>query len=327
MLTATTLGLADLLGALGMAYDPLIALVLPISTAPFVYLLYRMWSSRPAMIHALRDHLGLEAQEVPTLALGLALATLYLVGLWLTAAAAALRLETGIGLRLLLSLFLSAAVPLLALMLRRPVVRFYRTPGEQTDSRAALRLMRAVWVALLVLGVVATAFIWGFDPAAHVGLGGIVVRLLFDLGVVLLLGYVGWELLARSFDRVMTANTVGDQRTAQRVATLMPLVRKFLQVVLVAIVVMIVLSSMGIAIGPLLAGAGVVGIAVGLGRNRPSLTCCPGSSSCWRTRSISATMWRSAIFAALSRGSRCARSSCAITGARCIPCRSARSRR
>src|SRR3954469_25027845 len=59
----------------------------------------------------------------------------------------------------------------------------------------------------------------------------------------------------------MTANAVADRR----MATLLPLVRKFLQVVLIAIVAMIVLSSMGIAIGPLLAGAGVVGIAVGLG--------------------------------------------------------------
>jgi small-conductance mechanosensitive channel len=263
-LTAATLGLAQLLGALGMANDPLIALVLPISTTPFLYLLYKLWSSRSAMAHALSGHLGLGSREVPTLVLGLALVTLYLVGLWLTAAAA-LRLETGTGLRLLVSLFLSAAVPLFALMLRRPITRFYQAPDEQTDSKAALRLMRAVWAALLVLGVVATAFIWGFDPSAHAGLGGIVLRLLFDLGVVLLLGYVGWELLARSFDRVMMANAVGDVRTAQRMATLLPLVRKFLQVVLIAIVVMIVLSSMGIAIGPLLAGAGVVGIAVGLG--------------------------------------------------------------
>jgi small-conductance mechanosensitive channel len=250
-------------------------LILPISTAPFIYLLYRLWSSRPAMVHAISGYLGLGARDAPTLVLGLALATLYLVGLWITVAAAALRQETGIGPRLLLSLFLSAAVPLLALMLRRPIVRFYQTPGvqtpgeqansEHTDSKAALRLMRAVWASLMVLGVVATAFIWGFDPNAHVGLGSILLRLLFDLGVVLLLGYVGWELLAHSFDRVMTANTNEDPRTAQRMATLLPLVRKFLQVVLIAIVVMIVLSSMGIAIGPLLAGAGVVGIAVGLG--------------------------------------------------------------
>jgi small-conductance mechanosensitive channel len=197
--------------------------------------------------------------------LGLALATLYLVGLWLAAAAACLRLETGIGLRLLLSLLLSAAVPLLALMLRSPIIRFYQAVGEQPDSKTALRLMRAVWAALMVLGVVGTAFIWGFDPSDRGRPAGIVLRLLFDIGVVLLLGYVGWEVLNRSFDRVMTANGGGDQRTAQRMATLLPLVRKFLQVVLIAIVVMIVLSSMGIAIGPLLAGAGVVGIAVGLG--------------------------------------------------------------
>jgi small-conductance mechanosensitive channel len=264
MLAAAALGLADLLGALGMAYDPLIALVLPISTAPFLYVLYRLWSHRPAMIQSLSGQLGLKDRETPTLILGLALITLYLVGLWLTVAAAALRLESAIGLRLLLSLFLSASVPLLALMLRSPIVRFYQS-SEQTDRKAALRLMRVVWAALLVLGVVVTAFIWGFEPQSHVGIGGIIMRLLFDLGVVLLLGYVGWELLAHSFDRVMALNAVGDRRTAQRMATLLPLVRKFLQVVLVAIVVMIVLSSMGIAIGPLLAGAGVVGIAVGLG--------------------------------------------------------------
>jgi moderate conductance mechanosensitive channel len=264
MLTAAALGLADLLGALGMAYDPLIALVLPISTAPFLYVLYRLWGNRPAMIQSLSGQLESEDREIPTLVLGLALITLYLVGLWLTATAAALRLESAIGLRLLLSLFLSASVPLLALMVRRPIVRFYQS-GEQADSKAALRLMRAVWAALLVLGVVVTAFIWGFEPRNHVGIGGIILRLLFDTGVVLLIGYVGWELLARSFDRVMTANAVADRRTAQRMATLLPLVRKLLQVVLIAIVAMIVLSSMGIAIGPLLAGAGVVGIAVGLG--------------------------------------------------------------
>src|SRR5918995_3428565 len=127
-LTAATLGLADLLGALGMAYDPLIALVLPISTAPFLYLLYRLWSRRPAMANALNIHLGLGARDTPTLVLGLSLVTLYLAGLWLAAVTTTLRQEPGTGLRLLLSLFLSGAVPLLALMLRLPIIRFYRTP-------------------------------------------------------------------------------------------------------------------------------------------------------------------------------------------------------
>jgi moderate conductance mechanosensitive channel len=52
---------------------------------------------------------------------------------------------------------------------------------------------------------------------------------------------------------------------AQRIATLLPLLRKFLKVVLAAITIMIVLSSLGVDIGPLIAGAGVVGLAIGLG--------------------------------------------------------------
>ena len=47
--------------------------------------------------------------------------------------------------------------------------------------------------------------------------------------------------------------------------TLLPLVRKFLFVTIVTMVLMSVISSLGVNIGPLLAGAGVVGIAVGFG--------------------------------------------------------------
>jgi small-conductance mechanosensitive channel len=50
-----------------------------------------------------------------------------------------------------------------------------------------------------------------------------------------------------------------------RLETLLPLLRKFLFVTILVMVAMIVVSSMGVNIGPLLAGAGVVGIAVGFG--------------------------------------------------------------
>jgi small-conductance mechanosensitive channel len=43
------------------------------------------------------------------------------------------------------------------------------------------------------------------------------------------------------------------------------LLRKFLMVVILAVVCLLLLSSMGINIGPLLAGAGVVGLAIGFG--------------------------------------------------------------
>ena len=50
-----------------------------------------------------------------------------------------------------------------------------------------------------------------------------------------------------------------------RMATLLPLLRKILMVTLSVMVVLVALSSLGVNVGPLLAGAGVVGIAVGFG--------------------------------------------------------------
>lgn len=50
--------------------------------------------------------------------------------------------------------------------------------------------------------------------------------------------------------------------------TLLPMVRKFIASVLVVMVTMTILSSLGVDIGPLLAGAGVVGLAVGFGAQK-----------------------------------------------------------
>jgi small-conductance mechanosensitive channel len=50
-----------------------------------------------------------------------------------------------------------------------------------------------------------------------------------------------------------------------RLRTLLPIVRGTLAVVLIVMTVLMVLSALGIQVGPLLAGAGVIGIAVGFG--------------------------------------------------------------
>ncbi len=50
--------------------------------------------------------------------------------------------------------------------------------------------------------------------------------------------------------------------------TLLPMLRKFIGVVMVVMVTLIVLSSIGVEIGPLLAGAGVIGLAIGFGAQK-----------------------------------------------------------
>jgi small-conductance mechanosensitive channel len=50
-----------------------------------------------------------------------------------------------------------------------------------------------------------------------------------------------------------------------RIATLLLLLRKFLLVVIIVMASLIVLSALGVHVGPLIAGAGVFGLAIGFG--------------------------------------------------------------
>jgi small-conductance mechanosensitive channel len=72
-------------------------------------------------------------------------------------------------------------------------------------------------------------------------------------------------------DRKLTeAQTAGklegeEARRRARLLTLLPILKNMLFIVLLVIVALMVLSSVGVEIGPLIAGAGVVGVAVGFG--------------------------------------------------------------
>jgi small-conductance mechanosensitive channel len=301
LLTVLVIAIGRIFWRLGMDYDALAALTLPLSVLPYGYLLWLIWRHRARITETVAAALQLDPTTTPFLRAWPVVATAYLVGLWLVVAGGIIGQVPEVGSRALASLLVILAVPIIAWLIHRPIARFYglsaerplappspaaahpitdeygdalpiavpppaSAPNQAPESGNVRRLMRAVWLVLLVLAVVGTAWIWGFDPARHVGFGGVVVRVLFDIGVVLLLGYVGWALLIHAFNRVLKRSQAeGPTTRAQRMATLLPLARKFLQVVLIAIIVMIVLSSLGINIGPLLAGAGVVGLAVGLG--------------------------------------------------------------
>jgi moderate conductance mechanosensitive channel len=302
MLTAVTLtvlitAVLQIFAAMGLPADALVAIAIPLSIVPSAYLLTILWRRRAAITAAIAARLGLDLAKTPALGIWPVLATVYLAGLWLVVVDALLRQQPGVGTKALASLLLLIAVPIVARLIQRPLIRAYGIDmpapapavapaslhpvtdefGDElprAEARVAIsasanpatRLMRAVWVVLIVSAIVLTAWIWGFDPERHVGVGGFAVKLLFDVGVILLLGYVGWALIARAIDRTLwNARREGQTTRAQRLATLLPLARKFLKVVLIVVIGMIVLSSLGVDIGPLLAGAGVVGLAVGLG--------------------------------------------------------------
>jgi small-conductance mechanosensitive channel len=65
-----------------------------------------------------------------------------------------------------------------------------------------------------------------------------------------------------------SADEMGGGVARGRAYTLLPILRKFIGTVLGVMVTLTVLSSLGVDIGPLLAGAGVIGLAVGFGAQK-----------------------------------------------------------
>jgi small conductance mechanosensitive channel len=126
-----------------------------------------------------------------------------------------------------------------------------------------LRLALIIGAGWLVLGV------WGFDPLAWwVGAGG--REALKVTGRLVLLGFIllaALELAGFLIRRTMgnLAQTARDPRRAAQIRTLSPLLRGAVQVVILLIGGMMLLSQLGVQIGPLIAGAGVAGIAIGFG--------------------------------------------------------------
>jgi len=101
----------------------------------------------------------------------------------------------------------------------------------------------------------------------------------FEILVTIVLALVAWRWLNAYVARKLaeTAPPPPEEEEEEdefagvildRSHTLLPMLRKFFGTVLVVMVTMIVLSSLGVDIGPLIAGAGVIGIAIGFGARK-----------------------------------------------------------
>jgi small-conductance mechanosensitive channel len=130
--------------------------------------------------------------------------------------------------------------------------------------RGALRLALAVLLFFWILKI------WNVD----LPIGREVIRTLIEILVVVLICYVAWGLVNAAIMRRMRMEMpeaeLDDEKEeggagGSRVATLLLLLRKFMLVVIIVMAGLIVLSALGVNIGPLIAGAGVFGLAIGFG--------------------------------------------------------------
>ncbi len=148
-----------------------------------------------------------------------------------------------------------------------------RFPGLETRANRYLPLLRRVasWV-VTVLAVIALLQVWGVDIVTLFYGGQIGSRLLsaiLTVGVVIVISIAIWEVTNAVMDRRLISLTRdGHAAQAARLRTFQPILRTALLTLTLAVVVLTVLSEIGINIAPLLAGAGIVGIAVGFGSQK-----------------------------------------------------------
>ena len=170
-------------------------------------------------------------------------------------------------------------LPLAISITQRGVEHLLRPPGlaeaaEGPPSVIAVCLERGIR-ALLIIGAVAVlAWGWGIDVVHIAGQDTWFAQIVHSVlsAVVILLGAdVLWHTMKTAIDRklVETADlgqpNTDEARRRARLHTLLPIFRNILFFLVVAVAVMMALAEMGVQIGPLIAGAGVVGVAVGFG--------------------------------------------------------------
>ena len=144
---------------------------------------------------------------------------------------------------------------------------------EPSYIATALRYARV----LMVLAILAIFVrLWDIDIRAISALlvGQRFAGALFDIGITILLTWALWGVIRISIERKIAdeKGPAGESDEAEagglggtRVETVLPLIRIFIKITLIVIAVLISLSALGVNIGPLIAGAGVVGIAIGFG--------------------------------------------------------------
>jgi small conductance mechanosensitive channel len=148
-----------------------------------------------------------------------------------------------------------------------------RFPHLEVRVNRYLAIMQNV-IKVVVAGgaLLAIGQAWGANSLAWLGsdLGRHILSSAISITAVLVGALLIWEQASLSIERYLS-KTDADGRAVERssrIRTLLPLLRHMLLVVLIILVVLIVLSELGLNIAPLLAGAGVVGVAIGFGSQK-----------------------------------------------------------
>ncbi len=160
--------------------------------------------------------------------------------------------------------------------------RGFAFSGDLNDPRRALIAQRASryhWPLRLLINVVTSLALiffvmqfWGVNIVQWLRVGDLGNRLFSSLGTIaitLVVAIIIWETLNFVMQIYMDElSQQGSYVRAARVKTVVPILRNTVLIALLAIFVLTVLSEIGVNIGPLLAGASIIGVALGFGSQK-----------------------------------------------------------
>ncbi len=138
----------------------------------------------------------------------------------------------------------------------------------------AVYLDRGLRALLIVGAALVLAYAWKIDLVEMTSRDTLLTRLVrgvLSSVVILLIADLIWQIVKSQIDRRLLQTQISappgsDEALRQaRLRTLLPILRNAALVVLATVAVLMALSALGVEIGPLIAGAGVVGVAVGFG--------------------------------------------------------------
>jgi moderate conductance mechanosensitive channel len=149
-----------------------------------------------------------------------------------------------------------------ALVARYPVVAARANRYIPIFRRIIVYAVRiaAVLVILAAWRVDVGSFLFGDTGRSLLGRAA-------DIAIILVLSLAAWEILGGIIYAKLNQRDDSGYRMLRsaRARTLLPLIRNILLIVISTMATLVILSEIGMDIAPLLAGAGVVGLAVGFG--------------------------------------------------------------
>jgi small-conductance mechanosensitive channel len=131
---------------------------------------------------------------------------------------------------------------------------------------------RAVSSIIGVVALILLLQVWGVDTHAWFEEGSVGRRLasaIATIAITCMLAFAAWEALNKAVcNRIDQWSEEGDIARAARLRTLVPMLRTCVFFVMGMVVLLAALHQLGINIGPLLAGASIIGVALGFGSQK-----------------------------------------------------------